>query len=110
MNSEVKRILEENIEDYPIAHLEYKGTSNKYITWSELYEKPTIIADDKPIYSEIPYDIDVYSTESIADVVEQIISVMTENDWIWVETSQLLYDTETAMYHKIITFTKERMV
>ena len=35
---------------------------------------------------------------------------MKNNNWLWVEDSAEMYEEDTGLYHKTMTFEKERMV
>ena len=35
---------------------------------------------------------------------------MKKNEWLWVEDSEEMYEEDTGLYHKTITFEKERMI
>jgi hypothetical protein len=35
---------------------------------------------------------------------------MEENEWVWVEDSEEMYEDDTELYHRTITFEKERFI
>ena len=35
---------------------------------------------------------------------------MKNNEWLWLEDSPEMYEDDTELYHKTITFEKERMI
>lgn len=112
MNAEIKRILGENISigntSVPVAHLRYKGTSKTFVTWSILGEKPSLSADDEQIFSVVSVDIDVFSNGNYSKLITEIKRRMKENGWLWLEDSPEMYEDDTGLYHRTITFEKER--
>ena len=107
MESELKRIL---VLDVPVAHLKYKGNSKKYVIWTLLPEEPTFSADDEIQYSKVTVDIDIYSDSNYLNVMSSIKNIMKENEWTWEEDSTEFYETDTKLYHRTCTFSKERKI
>ena len=114
MNEEIKNILGEKITvgsaAFPVAHLRYKGNSKKYVVWTIIGERPELSGDDEPIYSTVTVDIDVYDEGNYLSVIKAIKKLMKENEWLWVEDSPEMYEEDTGLYHKTITFMKERTI
>lgn len=114
MNEEVKAILGNSItiedKEIPIEHLKYTGDSKTYITWTLLDEIPELFGNDEPLYSVCPLDIDVYSDDNYLSIIKEIKKKMKANEWIWSEDSVEMLDDDTGLYHKTITFEKERMI
>lgn len=114
MNEEIKAILGESIninnESIPVKHLRYKGKSKTFVTWTLLTESPALSGDNETLYSVCPVDIDVFSDGNYLDIVKEIKKIMKENEWVWVEDSEEMYEEDTELYHRTITFEKERMV
>lgn len=112
MNEELKALLGDGItvndEIIPIAHLRYSGKSKKYITWTILGEKPILSANDEQLYSVGSVDIDIFSNGNYLDIVKAIKILMKNNEWIWIEDSQEMYEDDTELYHLTSTFEKER--
>ena len=112
MNAEIKSILGENISigntSVPVSHLRYKGNSKTFVVWSILSEKPMLSADDEQIFSVVSVDIDVFSNGNYSKLITEIKRKMKENGWVWVEDSPEMYEDDTGLYHKTITFEKER--
>lgn len=111
MEKELKQIFGDSIMvggvAVPTAHIRYKGDSRKYVVWSIISDSGEVYADDELLYSAISVDVDVYSESNYIDVVKEIKKIMKENEWIWVEDSAEMYEEDTALYHKTITFGKE---
>ena len=112
MNKEIKIIFGDEITvngtSVPVAHLRYKGESRTFIVWSITSETPELVADDEPLYSVVSVDIHIYSDGNYLDAITEIKRLMKENEWVWVEDSSEMYEEDTGLYHKTITFEKER--
>ena len=114
MNEELKLILGENLiigeEQIPIAHLRYKGNSKKYVTWTITGEEPALSANDEDLCSLVSIDVDIFSDGNYLDIEKQIKQKMKNNDWVWVEDSEEMYEEDTGLYHKTCSFEKERIL
>lgn len=107
MESELKKILK---LDVPVAHLKYKGKEKTYVVWTLLDETPLSASDDEIDYSEVPVDIDIYSESNYLKLMSSIKKIMKENEWIWNGDSSEMYEEDTGLYHRTLTFMKERKV
>ena len=112
MNEELKLILGESIgaERLPVAHLRYKGDSRRFVTWTITGEAPALTANDEDLCSICSVDVDVFSDGNYLDVVKEIKRIMKDNDWVWVEDSEEMYEEDTGLYHKTCSFEKERIL
>lgn len=114
MNEEIKSMLCDKIVDngsvIPVAHLNYDGKSRKFITWTILEEKLGLSANDEPLCSICSVDIDVFSDGNYLGIVNQIKKIMTNADWVWTGDSPEMYETDTRLYHRTISFEKERNI
>lgn len=113
MNEELKAIFKNfkvNDKSIPVEHLRYKGKSKTYVTWTLLNESSGLNGDDEPLYSVCPVDIDVFSDGNYLDIVKEIKKAMKDSNWVWVEDSSEMYEEDTELYHRTITFEKERMI
>ena len=114
MNEELKLILGENLiigeEQIPVAHLRYKGNSKKYVTWTITGEEPALSANDEDLCSLVSVDVDIFSDGNYLDIEKQIKQKMKNNDWVWVEDSEEMYEEDTGLYHKTCSFEKERIL
>lgn len=113
MNEEIKSIFEDfkvNDKSIPVKHLRYKGESKTFITWTILSEMPSLSANDEDLYSVVQVDIDIFSDGNYLDIEKEIKKIMKNNEWVWVEDSSEMYEDDTELYHKTITFEKERMI
>jgi hypothetical protein len=43
-------------------------------------------------------------------MVKQIKKLMKNNEWVWTGDSPEMYETDTRLYHKTISFEKERNI
>lgn len=107
MESELKRIL---VLDVPVAHLKYKGSLKKYVVWTIIDEEPIFSYEDDIQYSKVTVDIDIYSDSNYLNIISSIKNIMKQNEWIWEEDSSEFYETDTKLYHKTCTFSKERKI
>lgn len=114
MNEELKLILGENLiianEKIPIAHLRYKGNSKKFVTWTITGETPALSANDEDLCSICSVDVDIFSDSNYLDIERQIKQKMKNNDWVWVEDGEEMYEEDTGLYHKTCSFEKERIL
>ena len=111
MNEEIKTIFSNftvDNEQIDVAHIKYKGHNKKYVTWTLLPEEPALSYDDEIQYSTVMVDIDIYSDGNYLNIMEEIKNKMKESEWIWDEDSEEMYEDDTGLYHRTITFKKER--
>lgn len=114
MNEELKFILGDSIEvnskKIPVEHLRYKGNEKTFITWTIISETSGLNANDSNLYSVVDVDIDVFSEGNYLDIMKEIKEIMKENNWLWVEDSVEMYEEDTELYHRTMTFEKERYI
>lgn len=112
MNEELKSILGEAVAvgnlSVPVAHLRYKGRETTFVTWTITGENPALSADNTPLYSVVTVDVDVFSKGNYLALAAEIKRLMLENDWVWVGDSPEQFEEDTELYHKTISFEKER--
>lgn len=114
MNEEIKSILGKSIKvndkNIPVEHLRYKGKSKTFVTWTLLPETPGLNGDDETLYSVAQVDIDIFSDGNYLDIMKEVKKIMKENEWLWLEDSEEMYEDDTDLYHRTITFEKERFL
>ena len=114
MNEEIKSILGEELiiagERIPVSHLRYKGKAKRYVTWTITGETPALSAGDEDLCSICSVDIDVFSDSNYLDIEKEIKKIMKNNDWVWVEDSEEMYEEDTGLYHQTYSFEKERIL
>lgn len=112
MNEELKLIFGEKLniggKKIPVAHLRYKGNSKTFVTWTITGEAPALSANDEDLCSICSVDVDVFSDSNYLDIEKEIKQKMKNNDWVWVEDSEEMYEEDTGLYHKTCSFEKER--
>lgn len=113
MNEEIKTIFNDfkvNDVSIPVEHLRYIGSLKTFVTWTIISETPALSGNDEDLYSVVQVDFDVYSEGNYLDIIKEVKKIMKENEWLWVEDSSEMYEEDTKLYHKTITFEKERMI
>lgn len=113
MNEELKTIFDNfkvNDKSIPVKHLRYKGKSKTFVTWTITSEAPSFSADDEYLYSVVQVDIDIFSDSNYLEIMKEVKKIMKNNKWLWVEDSPEMYEDDTELYHRTITFEKERMI
>lgn len=113
MNEEIVSIFKDfnvNNKIIPVEHIRYKGKDKTFITWVLLSERPFFNCDDNNLYSLVQIDINVYSESNYLNIIKEIKKIMKMNNWLWVEDSSEMYEDDTELYHKTITFEKERFI
>lgn len=110
MNEELKLILGDSIGEVPVAHLRYKGNARKFVTWTITGESPSLSADDEDLCSTCSIDVDIFSEGNYLDIKTEIKRIMKNNDWVWVEDSEEMYEEDTGLYHQTCSFEKERIL
>ena len=112
MNEELKTIFGEAVTvggvSVPVAHLRYKGKEKTFVTWTITGENPVLSADDEPMYSVVSVDVDVFSNGNYLALVTEVKQLMKQHDWVWSGDSPEMYEEDTELYHKTISFEKER--
>ena len=112
MNEELKSIFGDAVTvgemSVPVAHLRYKGKKTTFVTWTITGENPALSADNSPLYSVVAVDVDAFSKGNYLALVTEIKKLMLEHDWVWTGDSAEMYEEDTELYHKTISFEKER--
>lgn len=113
MNEEIKTIFNDfkvKGKSIPVEHLRYKGKSTIFVTWTILSDRPSLSGNDETLYSVVQVDIDIYSDGNYLDIMDEVKKIMKNNNWLWVEDSEEMYEEDTELYHRTITFEKERKI
>ena len=114
MNEELKLILGDKLnisgKDIPVSHLLYKGSSKAFVTWTITGETPALSANDDDLCSICSVDVDIFSDGNYLDIKREIKKKMKNNDWVWVEDSEEMYEEDTRLYHQTCSFEKERIM
>lgn len=113
MNKELKNILNNfkvNNKKIPVEHIKYNGKERTYITWIIINEVPSLNGDNDNLYSIVEVDIDIFSDENYLDIMDEVKKIMKKNNWLWKEDSSEVYEDDTELNHRTITFEKERFI
>ena len=112
MNREIRKIFGDTIGrgKIPVAHLRYKGNSRSFVTWTVTGESPALSANDEVLCSICSVDVDIFSESNYLDIKNEIRLIMKNNDWVWVEDSEEMYEEDTGLYHLTCSFEKERIL
>ena len=112
MNEELRTIFGDAVTvggvSVPVAHLRYKGKETTFVTWAITGENPVLSADDEPMYSVVSVDVDVFRNGNYLALVTELKQLMKQHDWVWIGDSPEMYEEDTGLYHKTISFEKER--
>ena len=112
MHAEIKEMLGESItidnKNIPVSHLKYRGSSKTFVVWTIISENPGLIGNDEDLYNIVQLDIDIYSDSNYLKLMKKIKKTLKENDWIWVEDSSEMFESDTQLNHRTCTFEKEK--
>ena len=94
----------------PVAFLHYTGKETTYVTYMQTDADNSFSGDDELLGYVDYYDFDVYSKGNYLNVIESIKQIMKENGFVWQpsRTSEDMYEDETGLYHKTLSFAIER--
>lgn len=96
----------------PIAFMYYEGDADTYITYMQS-DKTNVLAGDDGILGCVQYyDFDVYSKGNYLQLIDNLITTMTNLGWTYQPNrdSPDLYERDTKYYHKTICLCKESEV
>ena len=115
MHNEIRSILETvsfGGRPVPFACQKYEGKSPLYAVYSILAETPRVCADDLPEDSVVEIDVDVYakSLDAFSGTIGSVKKQFIAAGWTWCEDSPEIFENETGIIHRAITFEKERMI
>ena len=85
-----------------------KVIKKTYVVWTIIDEIPSFSSDDEITDSEVNVDIDIYSDSNYLKIMKEIKKIMKENEWIWDGDSMEMYEEDTGLYHRTISFKKGR--
>lgn len=111
MNSEIEELFKNfEVDDkkIPIAFLRYRGKELTYITYQEISNKVGLCQDDNVTDTIPTYDFDVYSIGNYLKIVSKVKKIMKDAGYTWLSDSQDMFEEDTKLYHKTVTFAKER--
>jgi hypothetical protein len=94
----------------PVAYMRYTGKSETYITWQSLGENPAVVGDYENVTNIYEVDVDIYSNGNYLELMEVVKTRMKSNGFLWLTDSPDMYEVDTKLYHKTLSFEKERSV
>lgn len=112
MNSEIEEMFSNftvNEKQIPVSFVDYQGSEETYIVYNSLGEEPIFFGDNDVLASENTYDFNIYTKGNYLDILKETKKVLKNNGWTWEEDSEDLYETDTHFFHKVTTWSKERM-
>ncbi len=114
MNELIEKIFKDFTVDgvkIPVSFLRYKGDSETFITYAEVFKDTSFSGDNRIIGYVDYYDIDIYTKGNYLNIVNEVKEKMELNDFTWQPSldSADMYEDDTGYYHKTLCFAKERM-
>ena len=112
MHEIIQNILDGLIVDglpIPSAPLRYRGIARRFVTWTITSEDPQVPADDGCAVSFIELDVDIYSDVDYSDIMDAVIPLFTAAGWVWTDSGPEMFEEDTGLYHRTVSFEKERM-
>ena len=111
MNSEIKQILSNLVVEnktVDVSHLRYKGEKKTFVVWAIIDEEPALCGNDTDIFSIVTIDINIYSDRNYSSIMREINRRFINAGWVWRENSAEMYEEDTQLYHRVMTFEKEK--
>lgn len=96
----------------PVAFLRYNGKKTTYITYQQTNANDAFSGDDELQNYVDFYDFDIFSTGNYINIVEAVKQILKDNGFRWQPTrsSGDMYEDETKLYHKTLSFSIERSI
>ena len=96
----------------PVSFLRYDGKKTTYITYQQTDSNDPFSGDDELQNYVDFYDFDIYSEGNYLPIVEAVKTLLTDNGFRWQPTrsSGDLYEDETKLFHKTLSFSIERSI
>lgn len=96
----------------PVVFLRYEGKQTTYVTYQQTDSNDPFSGDDELVNYVDFYDFDVFSKGNYIEIVEAIKTILKDNGFRWQPTrsSGDMYEDETGLYHKTLSFSIERSI
>lgn len=96
----------------PVAFLRYDGKETTYVTYQQTDSAHEFSGDDELLNYVDFYDFDVFSKGNYIPIVEAIKTILKDNGFRWqpLRSSGDMYEDETKLYHKTLSFSIERSI
>lgn len=109
MNSLIESIFNRFTVDgaeIPVVYMYYRGHGEPYVVYMRVYADNVLRGDDGLIGYADYYDFDVFSKSNFNKIVEQIITKLEENGFVWRpdRSSRDMFEVDTGYYHKTLNF------
>lgn len=90
----------------PVCFLRYDGKKDTYITYQQMDADNSFSGDDGLLGYADYYDFDIYSKGNYFPIVEKVIEVLEDNNFVWQpsRSSGDMYEDDTGYYHKTLNF------
>lgn len=90
----------------PVNFLYYEGHGEPYIIYQQIDADNSFSGDDDLLGYVDYYDFDIYSKGNYIKIVNSVIDLLKQNNWVWQpsRSSADLYETDTGYYHKTLNF------
>lgn len=99
-------------EKIPVAFLRYTGKETTYVTYQQTDSNDPFSGDDELQNYVDFYDFDIFSEGNYIPIVEAVKEILKDNGFRWQPTrsSGDMYEDETKLYHKTLSFSIERSI
>ena len=96
----------------PVSFLRYTGTATTYITYMLTNTDNSLSAEDQIQNYVDYYDFDIFSKGNYLQIIDEVISKMTEAGFIWQpsRSSGDMHEDDTGYFHRTLCFAIERSV
>lgn len=111
-NSEIEQIFkgyELNGKKIPVRFMYYNGDQNTYLVYANESNGGDLYGDGSLLGYFAYYDISIYSKTDYTGLMTDVIRKMEEAGWTWIpsRSSPDLYEQDTGLFHKALSFSKE---
>lgn len=107
MNNEIEMLFSNFI--VPVVFGNYTGKEEKYVVYFSNGETPVFYGDDKVLASVNTYDFNIYTKGNYLNILNELKKILSDNGWNWVEDGEDIYEDDTHFFHKVTTWSKERI-
>jgi len=109
VNEKILKIFENFFvmgEIIPVAFIQYVGSKESYVTFTETHKEAVLIGDDDLQEYIAYYDFDIFSKGNFQPIVERVIEELENHAFkrLISNDSPDLFETDTKFYHKTLGF------
>lgn len=96
--------------EIPVSFLRYIGNETTYITYQQTDATSSLFGDDDLENYVDFYDFDIYSLGNYIPIVEALKIKLKDAGFVWhpSRSSGDMYEDDTKLYHKVLSFSIER--